>query len=132
MITFPTLDRAINSWYSLKVSPSIIITLSNGEKEAGRLSHCLDDELIFDSEARGGNNSVFISDIDMVELSWTGSSMADMGEMDGTGNEGMAIPCSTWNHRITRTEGEQWLFEQVSETSAPDYHGEIYRAQHIG
>jgi hypothetical protein len=130
MNTFPTLKKAINSWYAMKVSPSIILTLTNGEKEAGRLSRCLDDELIYDSEARGGNNSVFISDIEMVELSWTGSNMPDMGEMDGTGNAGMAIPCSTWTHKITRTDDDKWLFEEVSETGAPNYHGEIYRALH--
>jgi len=111
---FRTLNEAINSFYAMKVGPSIEVILQDKSNVAGRLAgqHDADDAIVVSA---GGSQRRFLrsAEIERVDLFWHGSDWPEMGELDGTGNEGMAIPSAYWHHQVFR-DGDSWVIKEVS------------------
>ena len=128
MKEFATLREAIDSWYANKAIPSIVVLLMSGIKIAGLLRDYTDSEIIVEIAGTKERQSILIPDVEQVELIWDGSAIS-MGELDGTGMEGVSLPGAQWRHKITRNDGGAWLFQEVSKSASTPYQGPQYRAQ---
>lgn len=129
MAEFSALKEAIDSWYAHKVNPSIIVVLKKGTKVCGCLLRCEDDEIVVVIDEPKKTQTIHVSDIDQIELSWNGVDLPEMGELDGTGMDGMSLPTACWRHRITRIGKNGWLFQDVSKTPGLPYEGERHKEQ---
>jgi hypothetical protein len=121
MHIYPSLMDAINSWYANRVHPQIVVTLKGGSKVSGRLFCSTHEELLVETSGQSDLRAILVTDIEKAGLKWHGINLG-MGELDGTGMEGMSLPTSHWEHEIKRSD-DGWIFEEVSKEGGMDYQG---------
>lgn len=97
---FPTLKEAIDSWYSDKDAPQITITKCDGSTISGHLRNYVGPNIIVEPDDLPDKRiTIPVNNIQRVDLTWC------EGE-----------PPTIWEHHVTRTAKNTWLFKTISRT----------------
>lgn len=101
-----TLSEAL-SWYRNRFRPNVIV--SGKVHDAGRLDSFSDHEIVVDGR------KISAEDIERISLTFLGTqfSQPEMGELDGTGNEGASLMPVTYSDSFVRLPNGEWKTDEA-------------------